>query len=607
MPYLVALNKQTKAVSITKKDLPLGKVFLIDGTYYSRGTGLVTTTKQKFTLFKEGYKPLKKYISQYVQDWRPDRVLSLDTRQSLESLKLLVNNKPYGTTHSSAILGPQNHIYYFKNKGARRTLYKNQKPLISFKSYYGFPVEADSNNIYFIAATKYGSSLFSYSQGQIFRLSRSDTIVNARKINSKEFLVTEITPKNFEYKVVKIRRKKEIPYFYQYAFKKKELKLQAISKKDHAPTTYHSFLDWKLRYGNFSLSLIRPKEFRINSSFYFIDSLNQNELTINHSWNKSYNHWALSYSNQKSRMAFQISPSYQGGVLSLENDKNQISTFEHLNLLTDKNLYTKWLTLKDDLNIFIKKKRLIYQDRSLLFKMAYPIFRKNRLTISLLNQLKLGEKQFNKDNKWISYLNNSGHLKLTYSRKYPLAFSEDQKLIGNTFYNLFYLNKTNKKYLSVGSSLFFQKNLGKETYISTYGSLTKGLWNRNPQRILNTERNKDAVFSFYTFKQQVQNLHTININLQKVLNHSLYPSYLPIALSRWAPFTGSSFISFEDKELETGYHYILHAYVGGSFEFMLNYKARAKVAASLGYLWKWQKHLGENPAQLEATFYIKLL
>ena len=160
-PSLVVLDKKTQSFSLTKKDLPLGKVFLIDGIYHSASSGQTSVTTKQFTLFKEGYKPSKKYISKYVMDRVQNKTLSLNTEQSLDQIRLLVDDTFYDNTHSSAIMNQKGNIYYFKNKGSTRTLYENKIPLWSYKGYYGFPVEADQEGLYFIAATKYGSSLFS--------------------------------------------------------------------------------------------------------------------------------------------------------------------------------------------------------------------------------------------------------------------------------------------------------------------------------------------------------------------------------------------------------------------------------------------------------------
>ncbi len=333
-PSVVVLDKKTQNISLTKKDLPLGKLFLIDNIYHSANRGQTSTTTEKFTLFKEGYKPVKKYLSQYVMDISQGKVLSLDTKQSLDQIRLLVNGKFYDNTHSSAIMDQTENIYYFKNEGPKRILYKNKTPIWSYKGYYGFPVEADKKGMYFIAATRYGSSLFLYSKGEVFRLSKSDTIIAARKVNHTHFLVSEITSKNYEYKIIKVIRKKEKPYLYKYAFKKKKINMQNIKREDHSPSSY-SYLK-SLRLSNPFFSIGFSKNLLLTTNLTFTDPLNYNSFTLNASKHEFSKRFSASYSNQKYRFFFQITPSYQKGILSLKYGTETINTLKYLHFLKEK-------------------------------------------------------------------------------------------------------------------------------------------------------------------------------------------------------------------------------------------------------------------------------
>lgn len=219
-PELILFDKQTKKISRIKTDLPLGKVFHQNNKYYSATNEQTSSTSIEYSLFDENYKPLKKYNSQYVMDFYKDNFISLDSKQNHTQNSLLLNNAFYDTTHSSAVMDHQGRIYYFKQNKDTRTLYRNKKPLFSFKSYYAFPVEADETGLYFIGSVKYGSSLFMYKKGKVFRISPSDTISYARKINKNEFLISEITPTHYEYKIIRTQKILEKPFLYKYSFKK---------------------------------------------------------------------------------------------------------------------------------------------------------------------------------------------------------------------------------------------------------------------------------------------------------------------------------------------------------------------------------------------------
>ena len=606
-PSLVILDKETQTISVNEKDLPLGKIFLIDGIYYSASTNKTSTTLQKFTLFKDGYKPLKKYLSQYVMDLSPTKVLSLDTQQSLDQIRLLVNNKFYDNVHSSSIMNHKGSIYYFKNKGHKRILYKNKIPIWSYQGYYGFPVEADQEGVYFIAATKYGSSLFLHSKGSTYRLSESDTIIAARKINKTNFLISEVTSKNYEYKIIKTTKTKEIPYLYKYAFKKKKINAQQVELKDHSPSRYYSLNNLKFQNLSFLIGLASSKlnQLKIDTTLSFADSLNYSKFILHSSIDKKRNLFSLDYSNEKYRSSFQIIPVYEKGILSLKSNEETIDTFEYLNFLKEKDIYEKWFI---DESILLKKQEIPYQSRAISFNINHPIYDTKRWNVSFLKKISLGQKRFNNNTEWINYLNYFGNLNFAYSKKYSQSFSENKKIKLRVLYDVIHIQNDEsnyRTYLTSGANFFFSKSLGKEIYITTSGSIRRGLWSQKPRRIFTTE-SENVIFNFHSFKQTVRNFNRISFSIQKAINQSLYPIYIPLALSRWAPFTGLSLVSFEDTELlEKDYHYLLNAYLGWDFELMANYKAPAHLSFSLGYIWKWQNQFGENKAHLHGEVYLK--
>jgi len=110
------------------------------------------------------------------------------------------------TANSSALQDDLGHIYYFKQKGKTRTLYKDQQAIFSFQGYYGIVVDTDSEGqIYFIASTEYGSSLFSWKNNQLLRLSTADNIIDAKILNHNQanasinWLVATIESEQFQY------------------------------------------------------------------------------------------------------------------------------------------------------------------------------------------------------------------------------------------------------------------------------------------------------------------------------------------------------------------------------------------------------------------------
>ena len=235
-PTLNIFNKKEKKWTDQKIDLPLGKVFKIDNKYYSRSTQRVAPNTTHYSLFSKGFKSNKKFDSKYVTDIKNNKILSIDTKNNLDSFKLYLNDKFYTNVHSDALFDKNENIYYFKQKGTRRTLYRNKTPLLSYAGYYGNLLEIDETGaVYFTGASRYGSSVYQYKSGSISRVVSSDTVLQARKINKKEFIVCEVTPYKYEYKIVPQVKINEKPVFYKYNFKKNSSPLASKNNESIDP------------------------------------------------------------------------------------------------------------------------------------------------------------------------------------------------------------------------------------------------------------------------------------------------------------------------------------------------------------------------------------
>ena len=185
-----------------------------------------------YSLFSKGLISNKTFDSKYVTDIKKmggGKTLAIDTKNNIEGFKLYLNDKYYTDVHSTALFDKKGNVFYFKQREDTRTLYKNKSPLFSYKGYYGKLVEIDSKGIiYFLGASPYGSSIYQYHSGKISRSVSSDTVVQAQKINDKEFIVCEVTPYNYEYKIATQALRSEQPVLYKYNFKKNSL----VSHKD---------------------------------------------------------------------------------------------------------------------------------------------------------------------------------------------------------------------------------------------------------------------------------------------------------------------------------------------------------------------------------------
>ncbi len=229
-PILRTLNLSTGKWKKRKKIFKPGKVFKIKKRYYVSSSDKINTTERAYGLFSEGMY-LKNYKSQKVQDIYKNQVISIDTSNNMNGFRLNLNRKFYDTVNSSAIFGPEGEIYYFKQKGNERIMYKNKQPLFQFKGFYGKPIEAAKDGtVYFISSTLYGSSLFAWDiYNGIYRVSSSDVVVDAVKVHKDRFLICEIEPDFYSYKLIYLEPYPEQPVFYDYPFDTVSQSLSTIS------------------------------------------------------------------------------------------------------------------------------------------------------------------------------------------------------------------------------------------------------------------------------------------------------------------------------------------------------------------------------------------
>ena len=396
---LVVFNKKTGAIKKLEKNLPIGKVFYKGGEYYSSASLRTSSTSVEYSLIMEDFKPIDKYNSQYVMDFYKRKAIAIDTRHSHTKNSLIKDTVFYDSVDSSALADSEGSLYYFKQNKEYRTLYKNKKALIQFKSYFSYPVEVSENAVYFIGATKYGSSLFVYKKDLgLYRLSESDSIVYARHIKDNQFLVSEVTPTHYEYKVVKVKERAEEPFLYQYSFKKadiffksgsqqkKAVKSKDFNKKAGLIENHFSSRDFlKEDFFHKNLKFYKPLNrlsfqqfffyvipdlsgsYNFSTSFRFLDPLQWNELLISNNLSKSNKLLELSYSYQKYRPTFELSLLYDESQLDLKENEDMIETFKDIGFLDTRDIfYPVGKLLK-------KRKFLIQRTRALCLSVCYPI------------------------------------------------------------------------------------------------------------------------------------------------------------------------------------------------------------------------------------------
>jgi len=213
---LIEIDKRTRKTRSTAMDLPVNKLFLLaDGEYYGRASYNYDPVHIRYSLYGQGMRLHRDYLSKVVLDQRSNHLAYFAADQSSSQPALFIDDQFLGPSASSAILDEQGHIYYFRQDGPERILYRDREPMVKFRGYYSFPIEVDDKGrVLFIAPTAFGSSIFAYSEGQIDRLSPSDTIVDARTLTEEELLIREVGSDGYAIKIVKEDPKPQSPHFF---------------------------------------------------------------------------------------------------------------------------------------------------------------------------------------------------------------------------------------------------------------------------------------------------------------------------------------------------------------------------------------------------------
>lgn len=250
-PALVEIMKETKVLKHKEESFFKGKVFNYKDTYYTLASGFDGPTKIYQGLFDEDGKLLESTGSKVMQGYLSNGAeVYFDVNTSFDQPQLYVQGLFYSQVNSFVHIDKDDNLYYFKQEGKIRTLYKNKEPLYQYEGYYGLVSDVDSKgNIYFVANSQKGSSLFCLSKNGVKRVLRADNIVEARLLNDDEAFVAAVGGKGYYYLMQTLEEINEEPYALRYFFedapafktnetKSKEEKL-SLDRPYKAPLNLH--------------------------------------------------------------------------------------------------------------------------------------------------------------------------------------------------------------------------------------------------------------------------------------------------------------------------------------------------------------------------------
>ncbi|KIM10939.1 MAG: hypothetical protein KU37_07430 [Sulfuricurvum sp. PC08-66] len=233
---LYAYDKKSGAFTIQKSTLLTGKVFAIEGKNYSTSQGYSAPNRIETGLFDENAQLLPSTSSRHILDRRASHEAYFDMRDAYETPMLYVDNRAIDRVNSSAILDDVGAVYYAKQEGDTRTLYREGVALGSFAGYWSKLIEVVDGKLYFIANSDYGASLYRLSQGKIERLSHADNIVDARLIDEAYFLAVTVDAQGYALQKAPLETAQEaLPASYSYALAPLDITLEVSHEKASAP------------------------------------------------------------------------------------------------------------------------------------------------------------------------------------------------------------------------------------------------------------------------------------------------------------------------------------------------------------------------------------
>lgn len=255
LPRLEVINKKTLRLTSETRDLPMGKVFWIDNEPEAAASEMHDLHHIEYSLYGDGKRFDANYRGQIVNDIRGGKTASLAAFGTWLDPRVLINGESFDVGHSQPILDEEGNVFYFRQNGATRMLYKNRQPVFKFEGFYAKALEVDAEGtFYFIGNTDYGSTLYQYKNNEISRVLKSDRVIDARHIRGDEFLIVEVGADGYAVKTTRATPASATPVNYSYGFPSYNLVADKVAdseqtKVDERP--YNSLRE--MRYSSMDL------------------------------------------------------------------------------------------------------------------------------------------------------------------------------------------------------------------------------------------------------------------------------------------------------------------------------------------------------------------
>jgi hypothetical protein len=285
-PVLHVFDKSTRSLSHRRMDIPIGKVFFDGDRPLAAASVRHDLHHIEYSLYGEGAHFDPRFRGQVVTDQRAGHTVSIDIAQSWREPRLLLDGDAFDIGHSNPVLDDSGHVYYFRQNGSERMLYRDRAPLVKFAGFYGKLTEVlPDGTVFFIGSTDYGSSLFQFRNQEITRVLDSDRVVDARIAGPGEFLIDEVGAHGHRFFTVSAHPKAAEPAVYSYPFTTQNVvpaKVAAGEQTEADEKPYNSLREQ--RYSSTDFRAVFAKRFSADASVNFTDPLEQQAFSAGMFW-----------------------------------------------------------------------------------------------------------------------------------------------------------------------------------------------------------------------------------------------------------------------------------------------------------------------------------
>ncbi|EAT11059.1 hypothetical protein HF888_01340 [Bermanella marisrubri] len=285
-PILNEYNALNDVLLRKKSNLNGSRIFSIDNRYYSIDSRHTSAEKISQGLFDEDGYILQGSSGKIVQGYlKNGSVAYFKTSESYRSPQLYINDEFYDEVHSS-VLVQENDLFYFKQVDDQRILYRNRKALIAFPGFYSIVSDVDERgNIYFIANSALGSSLYRYGKAGIEKVIDADNVLSAKLLNDNQVIVTAVNADEYYFAITDLKAKKTSPFIVNYFWDTNSVEPD-VDLTDTAPVaidsdTHYGFAN-SIRYaaGSFFTQKDDEDNTLYTAAFNFSDPLTYHNLSL---------------------------------------------------------------------------------------------------------------------------------------------------------------------------------------------------------------------------------------------------------------------------------------------------------------------------------------